>query len=88
MKINKYWFAPKSYGYGYVPISIEGWLATLGVIALALLIAYINNIFNPFILTIKNGLIFTVEIIIFGFIFLKLFEKRCRGKLKWRWGGK
>ena len=71
---------------GYVPISIEGWIATLGIIVIGLGIAYLNNIFNPTQLTVKNGLLFTLEIIIFGFVFVKLFESKCKGKLKWRWG--
>ena len=78
--MNKYWFKPKIYGWGYVPISIEGCIATFAVLG------YLNNIFNPVQMTIKSGLLFTLEIIIIGFIFIKLFEKKCKGKLKWNWG--
>ena len=84
--MNKYWFKPKNYGYGYVPISVEGWIATLGLVLIGLLLAYINNFFNPLKLNFMSGLIFLLGIIILGFIFLKLFEKRCKGKLKWNWG--
>jgi len=27
---NRYWFRPKSFGYGWTPISWEGWAVTLG----------------------------------------------------------
>ncbi len=84
--MNKYWFKPKTYGWGYVPISIEGWIATLIVLIVALILAYINNIFNPLKITIKDGLLFTIEIIILGFAFVKILEMKCKGKLKWRWG--
>jgi len=84
--MNKYWFAPKNYGYGYVPISTEGWITTLGLILVGLLLAYLNNFFNPVRLNFMSSLIFLLEIIILGFIFVKIFEKRCKGKLKWNWG--
>ncbi|OGJ12478.1 hypothetical protein A3K82_02990 [Candidatus Pacearchaeota archaeon RBG_19FT_COMBO_34_9] len=84
--MNQYWFKPKTYGYGYVPISTEGWIATFVLIGIGLVIAYLNNIFNPLKITIKDGLLFVVEIIILGFVFLKLFEKKCKGKLQWNWG--
>lgn len=31
------WFASKRYGWGWVPVTIEGWLVTLGFIGLILL---------------------------------------------------
>jgi ABC-type phosphate transport system permease subunit len=27
---NRYWFRPKSFGYGWTPISWKGWAVTLG----------------------------------------------------------
>jgi hypothetical protein len=84
--MKKYWFAPKTYGYGYVPISAEGWIATIALILIGIFLAYTNNIFNPLEITIKDGLLFVIEITIIGFSFLKLFEKKCKGKLKWNWG--
>jgi hypothetical protein len=84
--MNKYWFKPKQYGYGYVPISVEGWITTLILILFGIFLAYINDFFNLSEITILNGLLFTFEIIILGFIFLKIFEKKCKGKLKWNWG--
>jgi len=83
--MSKYWFKPKNYGYGYVPISKEGWIAVLGLILIGFLLAYLNNFFNITSLTLLNGLIFAIEITILGFLFLKLFEKKCLGKLKWNW---
>jgi hypothetical protein len=84
--MNKYWFEPKTYGYGYVPISTEGWIATFIVIILALGLAYLNNFFNPIKLNFLNSILFLLEIVTLSFAFLKLFEKRCKGKLSWKWG--
>ena len=86
--MNKYWFAPKDYGYGYVPISIEGWIATLGLILIGLFLVYINRFFNPVEMNIQMPIFFLLEIIILSFTFLKIFEKRCKGKLHWNWGKK
>ena len=84
--MNKYWFKPKTYGYGYVPISIEGWIATIILILIGIFLVYINNFFNYSELGWKDSLIFLFEIVILGFVFLKLFERKCRGKLRWNWG--
>jgi hypothetical protein len=84
--MTKYWFKPKDYGYGYVPISAEGWIATFVVIAVGLVLAYLNNFFNPAKIKIENGIFFVAEILMIGFTFLKMFEKKCKGKLKWNWG--
>ncbi len=83
--MSKYWFKPKSYGYGYVPISAEGWIATILLILAGIFLAYLNNFFNPYRLNFQDSLLFLAEIIILGFIFLKLFEKKCKGELKWNW---
>jgi positive regulator of sigma E activity len=84
--MNKYWFKPKDYGYGYVPISVEGWVTTLGLILIGIFLAYINSFFNPLEMNIQKSIFFLLEIIFLGFLFLKLFEKKCKGKLKWNWG--
>ncbi len=84
--MTKYWFAPKTYGYGYVPISVEGWIATGGIILIGIFLAYVNNFFNPYQMTFLSGLFFLVEILVLGFVFVKIFEKKCKGKLCWRWG--
>lgn len=83
--MNKYWFKPKDYGYGYVPISVEGWISVITLIGIGIFLAYLNNFFNHSLITFQNGLFFTLEIIILGFVFLKIFEKKCKGKLKWNW---
>ncbi len=84
--MNKYWFVPKTYGYGLVPISSEGWISTFILIVFGVFLAYLNNFFNPQEMTFLNGLLFTVEVLVLGFIFVKIFEKKSKGKLKWNWG--
>ena len=84
--MKKYWFRPKEYGYGLVPISAEGWIATLIIITIGILLAYVNNFFNPSKLNFLYALLFISEIFLIGYAFVKIFEKKSSGKLKWRWG--
>jgi hypothetical protein len=38
---RRYWFRPKSFGYGWTPITWEGWAVTLGsmIVAMAAVLA-------------------------------------------------
>ena len=39
MKLNKYWFKPKRYGYGAEPITWEGWILVAAFIGYLLYIS-------------------------------------------------
>ncbi|MFZ1720985.1 MAG: hypothetical protein WAU07_00610 [Microgenomates group bacterium] len=84
---NKYWFKRKRYGWGWVPVTWQGWL----VIALEVL----------FLLTVSNTLLKDVpestyqsEVGVFlGLVFLSasvvVFIAYKKGPVpKWRWGKK
>lgn len=86
MKSNKYWFKPKKFGWGFVPISWEGWCLTLILIILLSIAAYTNNIKNSYDLNGKNGLRFILDIIIITFIFSFISKPKTKGKVKWHWG--
>jgi len=43
--MTKYWFRPKTYGYGMIPISWEGWLVVVIFVGILALAAYSNQIF-------------------------------------------
>ena len=85
--MKKYWFKPKRYGYGFCPISWEGWLATLFLVGLLFLSAHINNFFTPEIKT-ENGLMYLLNIFIIAGLFTFLFRNKVEGGLQWRWGDK
>lgn len=84
---NKYWFRPKKYGYGFTPISWEGWLMTLIFVVALLLFAYVNNLFSS---EISSGEVFKflLNIIIISLVFSLVSKNKTKGKLKWRWGKK
>jgi len=84
---NEYWFKPKNYGYGFTPISWEGWIATLIFIVLLFISAYINNFDSPS-LNSKGGLRFLLDVIILTSLFSLVSKEKLDGKLGWHWGNK
>jgi hypothetical protein len=72
------WFAPKRYGYGSgLPISWQGWVLTLGFVALAIVLAALLAE-RPFQLVA----IMTPMIIAFSVIC----ARTTKGGWRWRWG--
>ena len=83
--MKKYWFKPKSYGYGFYPISWEGWVSTFIFILVLLGLSYVNDFFNPEI-GLPNGFNFLFGVIVISLIFTTLFKDKVRGGLQWKWG--
>lgn len=90
--MTKYWFKPKKYGYGFFPISWEGWLATLIMLGLVFLSAYTNGFFELSetnqALPPEDGARFLLDVFLILGISTFYFEKKTDGKVKWNWGGK
>ncbi len=85
--MKEYWFRPKSYGYGFCPISREGWLATIVFVGFLFLSAYVNGFFTSEV-GAKNGFGFLLNLFIFSGIFTVVFKDKVKGGLQWRWGHK
>lgn len=83
--MTRYWFKPKRFGYGFHPISKEGWFATLVFISILLLSVYVNDISDPSV-SIKQGIRFLLDLIIISTVASILFAKKTEGTLKWHWG--
>jgi hypothetical protein len=82
--MTKYWFKPKSYGYGMMPISWEGWLVTLIFVGILALSAYSNQMFlypRP-----EEIASFLIDTGILTALFLILFKDKTNGKIRWNWG--
>jgi hypothetical protein len=84
--MNKYWFKPKRYGYGFYPITWEGWLFTLVLLLLVFVSAYLNN----FVIeaTTHDGLRFLLDVILITGVFTCLFKDKVKSGLRWQWGNK
>ncbi|OGI09087.1 MAG: hypothetical protein A2Y40_10805 [Candidatus Margulisbacteria bacterium GWF2_35_9] len=85
--MKKYWFRNKKYGYGFVPISIEGWIATIVLIGLVYASAYMNDFFAGKI-SISNGFHFLFQIIVIMIVFTIILKNKVEGGLKFHWGKK
>ena len=76
---RRYWFKRKRYGYGYVPVTWEGWL-TLAVVIVAAIIP-------PLVIGISEDPPFWyfgyISTLIFSLI---AFSVKKGPKMEWRWG--
>ena len=77
--MDKLWFKAKSFGWGWTPCSIEGWLVTIGFVMALLAISFFLKEGN----TAEYMMWFFSLIIILIFIAYKKGEKP-----HWNWGKK
>ena len=82
--MKKYWFKPKKYGYGFRPVTVEGWAVTVSLLIMILLAASANGFFLGTV-TFKSGVHFFFEMICFCVAFIILFKGKVEGGLHWRW---
>jgi hypothetical protein len=78
-----YWFKRKIYGWGWAPVTWQGWLVTLGFVALlaAELIRIDSNSHS-----VSDTLYgFTPEVILFAAIFTAILYAKGEPP-KWQWG--
>lgn len=79
----KYWFKPKKFGWGITPISIEGWLITLGLISALVFIAWLDNLFelNKMNNTQASKAVirFVFDSILVSLVLICLVKKRVKG---------
>lgn len=72
-----YWFAPKRFGYGAIPVTLAGWIATVAYVGAIALVAW----------TLPTD---TARMIVGGCVtigFLVLVAVKTDGGWRWRWGG-
>lgn len=82
---KKYWFQPKTYGYGLFPISWEGWVMTLIFVGLIMVSAYTNNIFTD-VPSSQNVWRFLFDLFILSCLLLIFAKDRTDGEIRWNWG--
>lgn len=77
--MNKLWFKAKSFGWGWTPCSIEGWLVVIGFIIGLILISF----------TLKEGNVTSYLLGLITLIVLMIIIGYKKGeKPRWRWGNK
>ena len=83
--MSKHWFKPKSYGYGFIPTTIEGWFCTAVLIFLVFLSAWGHHILEPSVTT-RDAALFVVDLMVLCGVATLFFDRKTKGDLKWRWG--
>ncbi len=83
MKNKKLWFKAKMYGWGWQPVSWEGWVVTLiYVAAITLIFLDVGNVAHS-----GNKAVFTLVVrLIINTIFLLIICYARGEKPRWRWG--
>jgi hypothetical protein len=87
-KKKKYRFVPKTYGRGFMPISLEGWLFTLLLTVVMLLSAYVHNMLSGANPTLEQYAGFIVDLFLIIFSSSWYMDQKTDGDLKRRWGKK
>ncbi len=83
--MSKYWFKPKKYGWGFIPVSWEGLLMTLGLIGVLLMSTKTNGFFTENV-TEYQFMRFLLDVVFTIGVFSYFAEKKTDGDLRWRWG--
>ena len=86
MKTNQYWFRPKKWGWGFTPITWEGWLATLVLVGVLLTSAWINNFFEITGPNGKQAAQFFFDMILIILVTTPYMLKGTKGEVKWNFG--
>ena len=84
--MSKYWFRPKTYGYGATPVTWEGWAvigaAVIVIAAAALLIlSYGDRSPSAYIA------FFAVEALVIASLWI-VCRRKTDGEWRWRWRGR
>jgi hypothetical protein len=77
---NQFWFKPKTFGYGTVPTTWQGWILTLGFGAFvaAMVVATELKALSPY------WCVVAVLAVTVGFVALT--KAKTDGEWRWRWG--
>ena len=82
----KKWFVPKSYGWGLVPTSWEGWLVTVIFISLILASGYLNHLFQPELMSQLDFINYLFDLVLLIIALIYFCIPRTEGKVQWNWG--
>lgn len=82
---NRYWFRPKTYGYGATPATWEGWAVSIvvgalvaGSIVVMMLLVHRGNF--------AAWMLWAVAVAGLTLWFVRLCRYRTEGEWRWRWG--
>jgi hypothetical protein len=82
--MNRYWFKPRSHGYGAAPVTWEGWGLTL-VLALALIVSIVMEL-EAGRSNFAAWMVWAVIVAVAILWFARISRRRTDGDWRWRWG--
>lgn len=91
---TRYWFVPKKYGYGMMPVTWQGWFVTAKFLTGFILIGFVDQIFlwnggDPIVASSISGqtwLRFLLDCAFLFWIFFLFAMTKTKGEIRWRWG--
>jgi uncharacterized membrane-anchored protein len=83
-KQNKYWFKRRRYGYGWMPVTWQGFLTVIIYISIAVAIAFLLE-FVPESAIVQVMALYIIGLVILFNSLLKTVHQH-GPKAKWRWG--
>ena len=91
--MSDYWFKPKkkSHGYGAAPANWKGWVATLGLIVIDMVIVF-ALLASPLLSGREPGIgriaLLVILMIATTAVFVWICKVKTDGEWRWRWGGR
>lgn len=83
---RSYWFKRRRYGYGWTPVTWQGWLSVIGFLAVVVLAATTPEESPRG--TDSSALLVYSGLIIIAVVWLVIVSSAKGPKPKWRWGSK
>jgi len=84
--MQRYWFKPKSHGYGAAPSSWEGWALTIGYVAIVTVLGVWMGAEDEQVA--ERAPSFIVITLALTVIFVGIAWRTTEGGWRWRWGDK
>jgi hypothetical protein len=81
--MTEYWFKPKRYGYGSVPVTWQGWALTLGTVFAMVAVSLYLRLTQPHAWALALVIVFDVSALILLAISAR---SKTDGGFRWRWG--
>ena len=83
--MTTYWFKPKRYGYGSVPVTWQGWAITLGTVFAMVAVSLYLRLTHQHLWAL--GALIAFDVAALGLLFIVAYSKT-EGGLRWRWGSR
>lgn len=77
---NKYWFKAKTYGYGWYPVTWQGWTIIVVYLIILGLLSYMLNLAPE-----KNVVFYSIAVFIITGLLVYISYKKGE-PARWRWG--